>query len=206
MKNNKKTGFSLIELLLVLGVIAVFGVAAFMIYEKVSNARIISTAVQNANIAKQATEDLVRGANLAPVDANGYIKFSYQCSPSDGIECYKDTGTEPLYYAGGDKGVSYDYGLIVDKNSNIDAQITVNGIPNSAICTGIATAYWKMFDNFSIDNGESMLEWMGGDPEYDLDGKGMSVSIISKQCAAFDGNRDVGYDAFTVSGKFYKPI
>lgn len=199
MKKNKNSGFSLIELLLVLGILAVFGVAAFMIYDKVTNARIISTAVQNANIAKQATENLTQGANLAPVNEHGYIKFSYQCTASNGIECYKDTGTEPLYYAGGDKGVRYDYGLIVDKNSNIDASITVNNIPNSAICTGIATAYWKMFDNFSIDNGESNLEWLNGDPEADLDGTGMSISKIAKHCSAFDGNRDVGYEAFYVS-------
>lgn len=47
LKNIKKNGFSLLELMLVLGVIAALIIAAFMIYPKVSNSLKVSTEERN---------------------------------------------------------------------------------------------------------------------------------------------------------------
>lgn len=54
MKNNK--GFSLVELILVLSVIAGLSITAFLLYEKVSNESIVKAESQNMSVVLAGTK------------------------------------------------------------------------------------------------------------------------------------------------------
>lgn len=59
MKNNK--GFSLVELILVLSVIAGLSITAFLLYEKVSNESIVKAESQNMSVVLAGTKSLYSG-------------------------------------------------------------------------------------------------------------------------------------------------
>lgn len=55
MKNKKRKGFSLLEILLVLGIVAALIVTAFIVYKKVERSKRINNAINEILILKNAT-------------------------------------------------------------------------------------------------------------------------------------------------------
>lgn len=162
---KSKNGFSLLELLLVLGIIAALIVAAFIVFPK----------VQSEQRANQTIQD------IAAIDAS--IKSLYASKAGyDGISTkvlinanvFPDTMTTTV------EGQAYNIfkGRInVSEVTNLSRpayQISFYGIPPTE-CSKIVSGLWGRFFQIEIISGSGMNV-------KSYDGQTMKLSTITKQC------------------------
>lgn len=136
--NNKKTGFSLIELLLVLGIIAALAITAFMVFPKVSSKNTIQTEVANINM-------ILAGANAMYAGVSTYDGISNEVLINANVVPEKMiSGSDE------DKVLLNGYKGTVEIKSSKDflgkLEITYKGVPKSD-CVGLITT---LIPNFSV--------------------------------------------------------
>lgn len=90
MKNRMKTGFSLIELLLVLGVIAVLSVAAFITFKNVSENMEVKKQVDFSLDVVTTTRALFENSTLKPEEAEDDLTTSVVSMMRTDSQYYKE--------------------------------------------------------------------------------------------------------------------
>lgn len=201
-KCKKNNGFSLIEILLVLGVVIALSVVAFITYEKVSGSRQTSQIIENTNLIAAKGRELT--ANPSIYGENGdlyYDKFIISCF-SDDKECFEKSDLKEVYANNIQNNVKYDFNISVSKENNTKIDFSVKGINRSDVCTNAAYKLMKSYKNIAIYSGENFV----GYNYYDDEGgeKELTVGEIGEACQNFEKLNADNYEEYKIDVIVYE--
>lgn len=165
-KINRNKGFSLLELLLVLGIIAALIIAAFIIFPKVQSAQRVDQEAKNISALQAGVKSLY--ASMPSYDTlSDDIVIKSKIAPDNMIN-------EDGQLTNSFKGYVSVFGAIISMNSSASDgfQIVYNGVP-PAECVKLVSAVGSNFPLIRI--GENLVDVMN-------DGK-LDVSLLANECS-----------------------
>lgn len=169
-----RKGFSLIEMLLVLGVLAVLLIAAFVVYPRVRDASRANNEVANLTLIKANIQNMYASTmgdykGLDTEKANNAKVFPQ--SMNAGV--YTGAGISSTW--GQPVRVNMMYGADADLAVNKGFTIEYIAVP-SAICLGMVSASANMFNDIRVGSGTVML--------YGSLPRRLDVDAATKECSA----------------------
>lgn len=176
---NTAKGFSLIELLLVLGVLAILLVAAFVVYPQVRDRNQANAEVSNLTTIKANINNLYasRGGNYE--DLSNVIAINARAYPPNMV-----SGTTANSAWGSPVNVAANAAATAGMQPNRSFTITYNAVPEG-VCLGMVSGAAGNFADITIDNN-SVIQ---GD---DGDGTQFDPGAAAAACAS-DGTRNIAF-------------
>ena len=191
LKKQSKKGFSLIELLLVLGIIAALAIVAFIIYPKVSAANKAQTEASNINTIKAAINSLYASApdysGLDTTTALNADVFPSTMVSSDGSSA-SNTFKGTVTVAASDDAPS--------GASNSSFTITYNGVPTTE-CVKIVSAVAGSFYEVTVGAGSSGSSSSGSTSGTVVKSSStaLDVSDLASACESGGDNNSISFVA-----------
>lgn len=171
---TKQSGFSLLELLLVVAVGAILLLAGLAVYRNVTNNTNANEAARLLNIIKQETQRLYQGEGQYGTGSLNAVLRNAEVIPASALN---------------DNQVRHPYNGTVGINGDDDTfTVLFNNIPQSA-CMSLGTAY-------SINDPDfEGLTIQGQNADRDGDGE-ISIAELNTQCARGSGVPDMIWTFF----------
>lgn len=168
-KNKRTLGFSLIEMLLVLGVLAVLLLAAFVVYPRVRDASRANAEVSHLALMKAAVSNLYasKGGNYEGLDNEVANKARVFPSTMNGGDYTTKTLTSSW---GGNVRISPSPDLTSPQRilANRAFLVTYERVPES-VCLGMISGASDNFFKITINNVDVITARNGAKPTLDMD-------------------------------------
>lgn len=173
-KQKKNRGFTLVEILLVVGFIAVAGLAVYVTYNKVSSSGQANTETRNLSTLQAGVKSLYGGSTNYTGITNAVLNDG-RVTPDS---------MRPIPYTLGATAINNTFGGTVDViattlgggTANNGFQITYNRVPGS-VCAKLVTTGGTSFDQITV-NGATVKNFGQSD---------LNITALTQGCAADAG-------------------
>lgn len=200
-KIKKRNGFTLIEILLALGLISLFIVSVFFIYRPITKQIVVDATIKNAAIFKVKADELLNGSQLLNVGSDGYNKVMLYCSSEteDAKACFDKYDLNELYNNRGGKYIEYDF-TIRTTISNKEGSLTIYGIRDADTCVKIADNFAKNYGNVDINNPSGSYSYHDDEDEEQAEEQGdYTMKNLVNHCQGFNSYEDGEFFSYSIS-------
>lgn len=183
MKNKNRKGFTLFEMLIILGFFVLVGLGIYAFYSKVKNSNIALQESKNLNLLKAAVKNLY-GNSQSYVGLNNELLNNSRLTP-DNMRVF------PLVYP--DSNIKNSFGgavvvapvLLVGSGMNYGFRISYSKVPGE-ICVKLVNMINNNMEQITV-NGVLVKVY----------GKNLDIISLTGNCGADTGNGvDIYFDSF----------
>ena len=183
LKRNNKKGFTLVEILLVVGFIALAGIGIYTVYTKVQNSNAALTEGKNLDTLRAGVKNLYGGTQNYTGLTNAVVNDA-RATP--------DSMRKVNPYSAGDDSINNSFGgTVTIKPKKLGSGATDNGfyvsyanVPGS-VCAKLVTGAGTGWDQVNVGSSEFISATGGNVKDF---GKGtINVVSLTGACAADSG-------------------